>query len=372
MESRIMKCLSRIALAFLMVVILTSFRPQTLAKPFPSFSPEKATFAVRFKGIISPYRVLGVFVLPGETVTLEAIGAGEQNPYVLLTSTSPTTWKKSRDHFYVVQASAGKVRQLALNQWQWVAPKTPGMYPVKIRQQRLEETITLHMFVLVPFSRVQTGYLNGYRIGSYPVAAYKGLPIYHPPRGFIEVTEKNQDTLVTPHFTLKQFLCKQKGGYPKYIVLREELLVQLELILERVNAKGYRADTFAIMSGYRTPFYNQAIGNGKYSRHQWGDAADIFIDEFPKDGIMDDLNGDGLINYADALLLYRLIDEFQEEHFEDHFTDFTVGGLGWYEKNTYRGPFVHVDVRGFPARWGDCKRVLRLGGRDKNLRGMCN
>ena len=53
----------------------------------------------------------------------------------------------------------------------------------------------------------------------------------------------------------------------------------MELILQRLNAKGYRCDSFHVMSGYRTPYYNKAIGNVKYSRHIYGGAADIFIDE---------------------------------------------------------------------------------------------
>jgi len=28
------------------------------------------------------------------------------------------------------------------------------------------------------------------------------------------------------------------------------------------------------------------------------------------------------------------------------------GGLGLYKANAAPGPFVHVDVRGYPARWG--------------------
>jgi hypothetical protein len=28
------------------------------------------------------------------------------------------------------------------------------------------------------------------------------------------------------------------------------------------------------------------------------------------------------------------------------------GGLGLYQANRAHGPFVHVDVRGYPARWG--------------------
>jgi uncharacterized protein YcbK (DUF882 family) len=103
------------------------------------------------------------------------------------------------------------------------------------------------------------------------------------------------------------------------------------------------------MSGYRTPYYNKLIGNVKYSRHLWGGAADIFIDEHPEDGMMDDLNGDGRIDCHDAAVLYDIIDQMYGKPWYERF----LGGLGRYEKTNSHGPFVHVDVRGFRARWGN-------------------
>jgi len=207
----------------------------------------------------------------------------------------------------------------------------------------------LNVFVIVPLSRARDGWINGYHIDAYPSVPLKGLAAYKPPRGFIEVTEANADTPVSPHFTLRQFLCKQEGEFPKYVVLRERLLLKLELLLERVNAVGYRCDTFQVMSGYRTPFYNRSIGNVKYSRHVYGGAADIFIDERPRDGVMDDLNGDGRTDLYDAGVLYDLIDKL---YGTDAYAPF-IGGLGRYDATPAHGPFVHVDVRGFHARWGD-------------------
>ncbi|MBU1650670.1 hypothetical protein KKA00_00500, partial [bacterium] len=97
------------------------------------------------------------------------------------------------------------------------------------------------------------------------------------------------------------------------------------------------------------PYYNKAIGNVKYSRHVWGGAADIFIDENPVDGMMDDINGDGSHTYKDAEILYNIIDDLYGKAWYKPFQ----GGLGWYRKTNSHGPFVHVDVRGFRARWGD-------------------
>ena len=293
------------------------------------FSAGKAGFTVKVKGERIPYKVMALSALPGEKLDLEIA--------------APDSVRE-----YVVGSAHGQTEKLARYRWRWTAPTTTGLYPVTISPPNAEETITLNVFVIVPFNAVKAGTLNGYRMGSYPSIPLKGLAIYKPPRGFIEVTAENEDTLVAPHFRLKQFLCKQESGYPKYLVLKTRLLLKLELILEQVNAAGFRCDTFHVMSGYRTPYYNKAIGNVKYSRHVWGGAADVFIDESPRDGTMDDLNGDGAVDYRDAAVLYDLIDDLYGKSRYEPF----VGGLGRYKKTAAHGPFVHVDVRGFRARWG--------------------
>ena len=201
---------------------------------------------------------------------------------------------------------------------------------------------------MLPYERIEGEHLNGYRIGAYPTVPLKQLAIYDVPAGFIEVRPGNVDTWVSPHFRLGQFLCKQDGGFPKYVVLRERLLLKLELILEEVNRKGHRADSLHVMSGYRTPFYNKAIGNVRYSRHVWGGAADIFIDEAPRDGNMDDLNRDGVVDERDASVLHDIVDGLYGRSF---FAPF-LGGLARYRATSADGPFVHVDERGFRARWG--------------------
>jgi hypothetical protein len=294
------------------------------------FSPEKAGFSVKFKEDVSPYRVMGVYVLPQETLTVEV-------------------QDKDKTGQYVLYVSAGNTIRSGPNKWQWQAPQERGVYPLKIVRQQPGDSITLNVFVMVPYQQLKGEYLGGYRIGKYPTIPYRQLPIYKPPMGFIEVTKENEEALVSPHFKLKQFLCKQEGDYPKYVVLRERLLLKLELILEKVNEKGYRCDTFSILSGYRTPYYNKKIGNVKYSRHVYGGAADIFIDEDPKDGMMDDLNQDGKINYKDAGVIYDIIDAMYGKPWYVIF----MGGLGRYKKTKDHGPFVHVDARGFRARWGD-------------------
>jgi len=65
--------------------------------------------------------------------------------------------------------------------------------------------------------------------------------------------------------------------------------------------------------------------------------------------MMDDLNKDGKIDYRDAVVLYDIIDDMYGKPLYRNF----VGGLARYKKTAAHGPFVHVDVRGFHARWGN-------------------
>jgi hypothetical protein len=284
-------------------------------------------WALKFKDEVSPYRVMSTFVMPGSKVRLEAV----------LTRV---------DADFTIEAQKGRIQPVGTGHWEWTAPEKPGLYPIRVTDTKADETITLNVFVLTPYAGQER--LNGYRIGHYQRQPLRGDPAYAMPRGFIEVTKKNQDTWLTPHFQLKQFLCKQQPDHwPKYLLLRERALLKLEMLLERVNERGYRADTFFVMSGYRTPWYNKSIGNRTiYSRHSYGDATDIFIDQ-DRDGVMDDLDGDGQITLNDGRVLHDLIGEMEGRAW----VKATVGGLHVYPATSAHGPMVHVDTRGTPSRW---------------------
>jgi len=187
--------------------------------------------------------------------------------------------------------------------------------------------------------------LNNYEIGAYRPRGTRS-DRYEPPAGFVEVSGTNVDILVSPHFALGQFLCKQPGD-PRYLALTEPLVDKLESILDGVRAAGYSVSTLTVMSGFRTPAYNRAIGNSTFfSRHLWGDAADIYIDE-NGDGVMDDLNGDGLSDFKDAGVLFDIV----ESVVHGSRSGVEPGGLKTYRSNAVHGPFVHVDARGERARW---------------------
>ena len=279
------------------------------------------TFSLTFNGNTWPYDTAFLATMPGATIRFEAVGPVGQ---------------------YKLDAELGTSVQQAPRRWLWTAPETPGTY--KLKFERGTSKIEVHAFVMVPASRVKGGVLNGYGIGPYPPARGQ----YQPPPGFIEVTKDNDDTKVSPHFRLKQFLCKQDpiDQYPKYLVLQEPLLLKLEAVLARVNALGFKADTLHVMSGYRTPYYNAAIHDVPYSMHQWGNAADVFVDTKHHDR-MDDLNHDGHVDIGDAKLLYDEVDRL----LMTPALRGLQGGLGFYPATAAHPPFVHIDARGTKARW---------------------
>ena len=285
-------------------------------------------FAVKFKEEVSPYPVIGLFVMPGDTVPIEAV----------LTDTL------SR---YNAEAGAGRLERIGHARWRWIAPHEKGVSAIVVRDSASGGTMVLHAFVMVP--RPAGATIHGFRLGRYEQRALRGDQTYARPRGLVEVTEENRGTLVAPHFTLGQFVSKQSGGYPKYLVLRERLLLKLEMLLEEAARAGLPVTTFQVMSGYRTPYYNRSIGNEtRYSRHLYGDAADIYVDQ-DGDGVMDDLSRDGRVDLEDARVLAGVIERLSGSSWYRPFE----GGLGLYRANPVHGPFIHVDVRGFPARWGE-------------------
>ena len=200
------------------------------------------------------------------------------------------------------------------------------------------------------------GSVNGYRIGFWPEERGRlRSDAYENPEGFIEVTPQNQDIRVSEHFRLKDFLTHdQKDVWPKYLVLREPLLDKLELVIADLEDHGIPARNVAVLSGFRTPQYNLALGDGsgraRDSRHQFGDAADIYIDS-NHDGHMDDLNRDGRVNTRDIRVILAAVERVEKKYPD------LVGGAGVYHSTGEHGPFAHIDVRGERARWSSGVRV---------------
>jgi hypothetical protein len=102
------------------------------------------------------------------------------------------------------------------------------------------------------------------------------------------------------------------------------------------------------MSGFRTPAYNEfggdPSGRGELSRHMWGDAVDIWVDN-DRDGAMDDLNGDKRVDVEDSRVIAAAAERVEARY------PALAGGIAPYPGCCGHGPFTHVDARGTRARW---------------------
>jgi hypothetical protein len=271
-------------------------------------------------GCVDDWSNIGRFVLPGETLRLATSDDVNSSGWV---------------------ASAGELVDLG-NATCWVAPNEPGLYPIIVTSGTTVRHV--NAFVMIPYDSLdKKGYLRGVKIGKYP-KPIEQFPNFTKPRGFIIATPDNLDTPVSPRYTLRDFAPRSMEGFPKYTVLREELLIKLELLTDLVKARGFKFDRFDVFSGYRPPALNRRVRYGRNSAHIYGGAADIIVDG-NGDGRLDDLNHDGQSNRKDAKLLAAYAEELEAKHPE------LTGGIGWYSRTRSRGAFVHVDVRGKHARW---------------------
>jgi hypothetical protein len=288
---------------------------------------EVVPVGVVLDGVEWTTKIASAPVMPGESIVIEVRDA------------SARSW--------VLAAPRGEPVRLAPRKWKWRAPQQPGIVTAHLSTSGEDEASTeLKLLVMVPASRMsRTGQLNGYRIGAYPAKPLKGNPLYLPPPGFVEVTDDNDDELLSPRFRLGHFTSKQSKAFPKFVVIEPKLLVRLERLASRLDALDLPSKLH-VMSGYRTPFYNRVLGNVQYSLHQWGVAADVFVDE-DEDGLMDDLNKDKRIDRDDAATLFKVAEALDRQAAAGSF----AGGLGVYGSTAAHGPFVHIDVRGRPARW---------------------
>jgi hypothetical protein len=231
-------------------------------------------------------------------------------------------------------------------------PAEPGVWNMVLRargavQGAMREIPNLNVITTVPAAELQDGRIGAYRVGRWPTGQ---TGAYAAPSGFVRVTQENMNTHVSRHFQLKDFLTKgQEGVWPKYVVLSPRLLDKLELTIQELERMGHPVENVFVISGFRTPWYNVAGGNpdgrGALSRHMYGDAADIAIDN-DGNSCMDDLNGDGRADVQDARIIVEAAERVERRY------PHLIGGIGVYPpvRGSHCG-MVHLDTRGHRARW---------------------
>jgi len=137
-----------------------------------------------------------------------------------------------------------------------------------------------------------------------------------------------RDAPLSDHFRLEEFAQPARHGLPAapyplaWVDTRLRPLCELLEALRAALRQRYPAAVIKVLSGYRSPAYNAAIGGAEHSQHMAGRAADIEVPGVP------------------AAEVHQLALELHQAG------QIRLGGLGEYPG------FTHLDVRpGDLARW---------------------
>ena len=96
---------------------------------------------------------------------------------------------------------------------------------------------------------------------------FQDSPQYAAPARFIDLVNYEPSLAVAPNFTLGEFLQVEKGQYG---VLLPHLVDKIQQIRTET---GY---PLHITSAYRNVYHNELVGGSTFSRHQYGDAIDMY------------------------------------------------------------------------------------------------
>ncbi len=186
-------------------------------------------------------------------------------------------------------------------------------------------------------------------LGRYPNPQKAMKPeFYFPPPGFVKVTQDMETLRISPRITWGDVVCPWPKTWPRWAYVKPEFVEFLEELMDSVAP-------FRFISFFRSPRYNRRKRRSRYSRHLFGDAADVIVD-LDRDWEMDDLNGDGAVDVEDALVIADAVERLKAKFGK-------VFGMGVYPK-----PFIHLDMRGFEAWWGDRWWRVSLSPEAESLR----
>jgi hypothetical protein len=222
----------------------------------------------------------------------------------------------------------------------WTAPRSHGVYTVTLSAGGISQVYSI--IIPVESSRWRTATLNSFPIGYYGGGNDRDAN----PSWFIELTSGSMGVRISTHFTLGEFLGHVEGQFPQYMALDLALVDKLEAVIDELETLYPEALDVNVMSGFRTPVYNSAIGNDTdMSLHLYGKAADVWIESFPPNNLMDDIDRNKRVDVGDG---QYLVDATRRV---EACGGVCVGGASAYRWTPQHGPFTHIDVRGRPACW---------------------
>ena len=90
------------------------------------------------------------------------------------------------------------------------------------------------------------------------------------PTGRVSANDKR---MLSDHFALAEFASHDGAGFPEEALVN---LVGLANVLEKIRTH-FGGKPVRVLSGYRSPAHNKAVGGAERSQHMLGKAADIAI-----------------------------------------------------------------------------------------------
>jgi Peptidase M15 len=116
--------------------------------------------------------------------------------------------------------------------------------------------------VCLPVVPYQTSWGADYE---YP-APYDGSALYSAPTGYLDLSVEDPDEELAPNFVASELMSESKGRYGFF---------QTDDMANLQDLRDASGGALTINSGYRNVSYNAGVGGATYSRHMYGDAADM-------------------------------------------------------------------------------------------------
>ncbi|MFA4984956.1 MAG: D-Ala-D-Ala carboxypeptidase family metallohydrolase [Candidatus Brocadiia bacterium] len=220
-----------------------------------------------------------------------------------------------------------------------------------------EDTLVLNCLVPEYAPDARKGIALGVKIGAYPnpkggtERMSKNIECYDAPTYFVRIDSTTESLPLAPSIRVGDLVAITSKENPtrhvNFAPADYTLIFKVDLAWRKFHKSHPSIPSWRLVSWFRTPRHNRLERGGTYSRHIYGDAVDIIVDQ-NGDLRMDDINGDGKSNFADALEIAKVFEQMEWTG------DVAFGGVGAYDYPSEQsmGAAVHTDTRGFWSRWG--------------------
>jgi hypothetical protein len=217
------------------------------------------------------------------------------------------------------------------------------------------------------FDRSGAGQLEDYPIGVYPSETATGAPsivrdhanAYAPPRLFYRIDESTGLSILAPHVSLVLLnppaISGEEGeSAVRYIAFDKRMERFWSAFNQIAMEEGLDAHGLRVLRGYVSPnerarLARQGVELSEFSRHLYGDAVAIVLDNnrdtYRTEPRMGDLNKDGRGDLADVEILAAVAEKTMKE-------TGMWGGVGICSAFEGPGPstgspYLHIDLRGW-------------------------